>query len=656
MTLHRLGRSAAVWLLASTIGAAGAGVAVYAHTASAAPGDLFFSEYVEGSGNNKALEIVNPSAAPVTLTGAYDVQIFANGSPTATATIPLVGTVAPGDVFVLARSSAVAAILAQADQTTTNFLYNGNDAVALRHGTDVVDVIGQIGADPGTEWGTAPTTTLDATLRRKAAVATGDANGADAFDPATQWDGLALDTFDGLGAHQITPGGGGGGGTNTLPDARDDAATLAEDGPGARVAVLANDVDADGDALSLVSATDPAHGIVTLDGSVAVYVPDVDYAGADSFRYTVRDARGGEDSALVAVSVTPVQDDPEADDDAATTREDASVVIDLLANDADVDGDAIAVATADAAAHGTVAIRPDGRSVTYTPAADVNGVDTFEYTVGDGHGGSDVGLVTVTVTPVNDPPRPRDDSAATAGGPVDVPVLANDVAGPADEAGQTLAVASVAAPGHGTATALAGGLVRYAPAAGYVGPDSFTYVVSDGELTATATVRVDVTGQQATPELCSVEATIAGTPGDDVLRGTPGDDVIRAGRGNDVIEGLGGNDLICGGSGNDRIVSGSGNDVIAGGTGDDQLDSGAGDDRVRGGGGADTIATRTGSDRVTSGNGADVVDTGDGHDVIAAGNGDDRLTAGAGDDRLDGGAGTDSCDGGEGRNSLIRCE
>ena len=177
-------------------------------TASAAPTELFFSEYVEGSSNNKALEIYNGTGAPVTLTGAYDVQIFANGSPTATATIPLTGSIPNGDVFVLARSTAVAAVLTVADQTTTNFLYNGNDAVALRNGGTIVDVIGQIGTDPGVEWGTGDTSTLDKTLRRKAAVQAGDPNGADVFDPASQWDGFPIDTFDGLGSHSLSGGGG----------------------------------------------------------------------------------------------------------------------------------------------------------------------------------------------------------------------------------------------------------------------------------------------------------------------------------------------------------------------------------------------------------------------------------------------------------------
>ena len=142
--------------------------------AHASPSELFFSEYVEGSSSNKALELYNGTGAPVTLTGSYDVQIFANGSPTATATIPLAGTVADGDVFVLARSAAVAAVLAQADQTTTNFLWNGNDAVVLRKAGVIVDVIGQVGADPGTQWGSGDATTADHTLRRKPGVQAGE--------------------------------------------------------------------------------------------------------------------------------------------------------------------------------------------------------------------------------------------------------------------------------------------------------------------------------------------------------------------------------------------------------------------------------------------------------------------------------------------------
>ncbi|HEU5102147.1 MAG TPA: ExeM/NucH family extracellular endonuclease [Roseiflexaceae bacterium] len=170
--------------------------------ALAAPTELFFSEYIEGSSNNKALEIYNGTGAAINLaTGGYSVQMFFNGSASAGLTINLVGSVANGDVFVLAQSAANATILAQADQTNGSGWFNGDDAVVLRKGTTIIDVIGQIGFDPGTEWGAGLASTADNTLRRKDVIEGGDTIGNDAFDPAIQWDGFAQDTFNGLGCH-----------------------------------------------------------------------------------------------------------------------------------------------------------------------------------------------------------------------------------------------------------------------------------------------------------------------------------------------------------------------------------------------------------------------------------------------------------------------
>jgi uncharacterized protein len=178
--------------------------------AEAVPTDLFISEYIEGSSNNKAIEIFNGTGQPVILGagpggGDYWVRTSFNGG-TSTNTITLTGTIAPGDVFVLAHGSADAAILAVADQVTSTTLgwFNGNDAVFLTKagGTQMVDVIGQIGFNPGDAgWGTDPTNTTNNTIRRKASIEAGDPNGSDAFDPAAQWDGFAVDTFDGLGFH-----------------------------------------------------------------------------------------------------------------------------------------------------------------------------------------------------------------------------------------------------------------------------------------------------------------------------------------------------------------------------------------------------------------------------------------------------------------------
>ncbi|GAA2480132.1 ExeM/NucH family extracellular endonuclease [Terrabacter carboxydivorans] len=176
-----------------------------APASAAAPTELFISEYVEGSSNNKALEIYNGTGGSVDLS-AYNVQVYANGLSTAGSTTTLSGTLASGATYVYANSSSGAAIKAVANLLSGSANWNGNDAVVLRKGTAVVDVIGQIGFDPGTEWGTGLTSTMDNTLRRKPSVTAGDPNGADAFDPAVQWDGFAVDTFDGLGSHTVDGG------------------------------------------------------------------------------------------------------------------------------------------------------------------------------------------------------------------------------------------------------------------------------------------------------------------------------------------------------------------------------------------------------------------------------------------------------------------
>lgn len=169
---------------------------------AAAPTELFFSEYIEGSSNNKALEIYNGTGAEIDLAaGGYNVQMFFNANPVAGLTINLSGTVAAGDVFVIAQSSAVAEVLAQADQTNGSGWFNGDDAVALRKDTTIIDVIGQVGYDPGSQWGTDLVSTADNTIRRKSSVCTGDPNGSDVFVPALEWDGYVSNTFDGLGWH-----------------------------------------------------------------------------------------------------------------------------------------------------------------------------------------------------------------------------------------------------------------------------------------------------------------------------------------------------------------------------------------------------------------------------------------------------------------------
>jgi predicted extracellular nuclease len=177
----------------------------FAPTASAQATSLFFSEYVEGTSNNKALEIYNGTGASVDLAEeGYKVQIYFNGNSSPGTTIALTGVVANGGVYVVADDGADSAILAAADQTSTSNFFNGNDAVALVKATDFVDVIGQIGFDPGDEWGSGDVSTWNHTLRRRPEVCEGDSDGSNSFGPSMEWGGFATDTFDGLGAHRAT--------------------------------------------------------------------------------------------------------------------------------------------------------------------------------------------------------------------------------------------------------------------------------------------------------------------------------------------------------------------------------------------------------------------------------------------------------------------
>lgn len=175
--------------------------------------DLFFSEYLEGGSNNKALEIFNGTGVPVDLVN-YKVILYSNGAATPGNTLTFTeGTMlANNDVYVIANAGSNAAILGLADVTSTVTYYNGDDAVALvkiSPDSMMVDIFGRIGEDPGTEWtADGGYSTLNKTLVRKPTVDEGISVNPGAGFPtlATEWDVYAQDTIDYLGTHTFTPG------------------------------------------------------------------------------------------------------------------------------------------------------------------------------------------------------------------------------------------------------------------------------------------------------------------------------------------------------------------------------------------------------------------------------------------------------------------
>jgi hypothetical protein len=261
---------------------------------------------------------------------------------------------------------------------------------------------------------------------------------------------------------------------------------------------LANDA---GSNIAITSATAPGHGAVTIqsDGTLN-YTPATGFSGTDSFRYTATQqsirlfaVRGAtplahSTTATVTVTVTPV-----GVRDTASVVAGGAVILSPLANDL---GSQLSVTASTNGAYGTVLIKP-GNAVQYTPRAGFSGRDAFRYTLTDASGQSTTSTVTVTVTPVA-----VDDSVQTVSGTAaTIPALANDL-------GTSLALTSVTAPGHGTAT-IVNDAVVYTPTTLYSGPDAFSYVTTDAA-GQTATANISVLVSPVAPD--ETATTPAGTP------------------------------------------------------------------------------------------------------------------------------------------------
>lgn len=259
---------------------------------------------------------------------------------------------------------------------------------------------------------------------------------------------------------------------DNAPTAVDDALTVAEDGSNT-VDVLANDTD-EGGPLT-VTPSDPAHGSVTETGGVVTYTPDPGYHGSDSFTYEVCDNGGACDTATVTVTVTAVNDAPTAPPATSFTTPEDTAKSGTLPGSLDPDGDALEFGGTDEPAHGDVTIAADG-SYTYTPDPDYAGADSFGYEVCDPSGACAPAVVTVTVTPVNDPPAAPPGTSFTT---PDNTERSGTLPGSADPDGDPLEFHPTDPPQHGTVIVDLDGSYTYTPDEDYVGGDTFTYEVCD---------------------------------------------------------------------------------------------------------------------------------------------------------------------------------
>jgi len=221
------------------------------------------------------------------------------------------------------------------------------------------------------------------------------ATGSDTFS-YTITDGLLSATAN-VTVTITTPGNGnpngGAGGEITLEDTPVDVHPLE----------YATDPDV-GDILTVTSVGTPANGTVTLNGSVATYVPKPNFNGTDTFTYLISDNNGGTGTGIATVNVTPVNDVPVAANDTVEVTAGTTIAaIPVLANDLDIDGDALTVSAVTAAAPstlGTVSRNATTGVVSFVAKPNVTGNGTFNYTISDGHGATATASVTVTVKAV----------------------------------------------------------------------------------------------------------------------------------------------------------------------------------------------------------------------------------------------------------------
>jgi len=385
---------------------------------------------------------------------------------------------------------------------------------------------------------------------------------------------VALTGVDASWDAEFTRIGGGGGGSGAY-----------EDGPVVIGAFDGDDVDSDDDGASLTYTitSAPSEGSVVNNGDGTFgFSPGEDFQDLAqgefrtvTFTYTATDAHGAvSEPSTVTIRVAGTNDAPVAVIDSVSGTEDASVTINVLANDTDVDGETLTITHvngANIAVNGTVAVgggasvrlNADG-TLTYVPAANANGVQTFSYTVSDGMGGAATSTVEVDLAAVNDAPVAQADTASTDEDTALVLTATSLLANDTDLDGDTLSISSVSAVSErGASVSInAAGDVVYDPGSstelqalsrGQQVTDTFTYVVTDAAgATSIATVTITVDGQLEAPVANPDTVTVS-------QNGQASGDVVA----NDVVTGSTGN------SGN-VLVNGSfedGHNVGSGGIG-----------------------------------------------------------------------------------------
>jgi len=274
---------------------------------------------------------------------------------------------------------------------------------------------------------------------------------------------------------------------NNPPIADPQSVSLAEDTP---LGITLTGSDPDGDPLTFNIVQGPEHG--TLSGTVpsVVYQPEANFNGSDSFTFTVSDGQLTSNPATVSITVTPVNDAPQAQSQSLSMNEDDTLNITLVATDPD--GDLLTYNLESNPGHGTLTgTLPE---LIYTPDANYFGSDSFSFTATDGTLTSEIGTINITINSVNDVPVAYDLRLN-----IDEDYFIKFSLNGSDVEGDVLTYKILTQPENGTLSG-EGRTHYYTPVANWHGIDSFTYAVSDGQaLSASATVRIIVAATNDAP-------------------------------------------------------------------------------------------------------------------------------------------------------------
>ncbi|WP_289053126.1 Ig-like domain-containing protein, partial [uncultured Pseudoalteromonas sp.] len=277
---------------------------------------------------------------------------------------------------------------------------------------------------------------------------------------------------------------------NDTPVANPDTATILEDAAPTSINVIANDTDVDNDPLAISTAS-ASIGSVSVSGSNLVYTPEANFNGQAIVNYTLTDGTTTA-AGVLTVAVTAVNDAPVANPDSATILEDAAATnINVLGNDTDEENDALSIS---ALTTTSGAVTSTGNDVIFTSEANFNGQVTVNYTLSDGTDTA-MGVLTITVTPVNDAPIANPDSATILEDAVttNINVLSNDT----DPENDSLTI-SDASTNTGSVS-VAGSNLAYTPEADFNGQAVINYTLSDGTDTASGVLNITVTPVNDSP-------------------------------------------------------------------------------------------------------------------------------------------------------------